>query len=341
MYRRTLATAFIFLTLLSAIAFAQERLVFPKADSLDALQKVVEAEAGKVAGGVGVYILHVESGRTVTINADQQYQLASVFKIPVLVTLFKRIDEGYFSLDDRILLTEKMKTYGSGLLAAMKAGLDPSINDLQLLMMAVSDNTATDILFDLVGADEIAKYMKELGLEKTVIDLDTRALILGYLGLDMGNRLTIQELSRVPAEFWMSEERRKRMAEFDGEVHDFSTPREIGIILEKLVKGEIINREVSDQIIETLKHHTGARLITRFLPFGINVARKGGSLGRDWRQTVLNDSGIVFLPGEAGHLVVCVFGNDLQSPWYEFEEMVGYVTRYAYDYFVTNYKPEE
>jgi beta-lactamase class A len=130
------------------------------------------------------------------------------------------------------------------------------------------------------------------------------------------------------------------MQNFDSEVHDFSTPREIGILLTRLVKGEIIDREASDTMISTLRHHTGARLITRFLPFGISVARKGGSLGRDWKQTVLNDSGIIFLPGEAGHLVVCIFSNDLESPWYEFEEMCGYVSRYAFDYFVKHAKSE-
>lgn len=335
MRKTNLLVVSVLVFIMGTILHAQEKLEFKQAKTLDELKSIVNSEVNKINGDVGVYILHVDTGEEVTINADKQYQLASVFKIPVLVTLFKRIDEGYFSLDDRIVLSERMKTYGSGLLAAMKAGLNLSINDLQLLMMAVSDNTATDILFELVGADQIAKYMTELGLKKTIIDLDTRALILGYLGLDMDNRLTRAELNRVPIAFWQSEERRRNMTQFDSEVHDFSTPREIGVLLAKLVKGEIINRETSDKIIDTLRHHTGARLITRFLPFGTTVARKGGSLGRDWKQTVLNDSGIVFLPGEAGHVVICAFGNGLESQWYEFEEMVGYISRYAYDYFTS------
>lgn len=336
MRKRVSLTALLFVFGVSVLLFAQARMEFQKADSLEELQGLIEVEVGKIDGDVGIYILHVESGEDVEINADRQYQLASVFKVPVLVTLFKMIDDGYLSLDDRIVLKEKMKTYGSGLLPAMKAGLNLSINDLQLLMMAVSDNTATDILFGIVGADRIAAYMKELGLTKTVIDLSTNQLILGYLGLDMDKRLTIPELWRVPEDYWQSEERKKRMEQFDSEVHDFSTPREIGIILEKLVKGDIVDRETSDEIIATLRHHTGARLITRFLPFGTTVARKGGSLGRDWKMTVLCDSGIIFLPQDAGHIVICAFANELESPWYEFEEMVGYVSRFAYDYFLSN-----
>jgi len=323
------------LLLLPVPGISQEKTEFPQVNSLEELESLVASIASGIEGKVGVYILYVESGEEVGINENEYFSLASVFKVPLLVTLHKKIDEGYFSLDDRIVLTERMKTYGSGLLPAMKAGLSISINDLQLLMIAVSDNTATDILFELVGADEIAKYMKELGLQKTIIDLDTRRLILGYLGLDMDEPLTIQELSRVTIEYWGSEERRKRMQEFDSELHDVSTPYEIGQIWAKMVRGEIVDKKTSDAVLETCRHHTGARLITRYLPFGISVARKGGSLGRDWRQTVLCDSGVIFLPAGGGHIVVCVFGNDLYSKWYEFEIAAGKISRAAFDYFTT------
>lgn len=320
--------------LVAVSATAQETMEFPEVTSLEQLNAYVKEQCELVNADIGVYLLHVESGTEVMLNADEQYQLASVFKIPVLVTLFRQIDLGHYSLDDRLLFSQNMKTYGSGLLQSMKPGLMPTINDLQLLMMAVSDNTATDILFDLVGAETIAEYMKELGLEKTIIDLDTRKLILGYLGLDMDVELTPAELGRVPVMYWGSQERKDRIAKFDGEPHDVSTPREIGTILHKLVKGEIINEEMSNQIITTLRHHTGAALISRYLPFGVGVARKGGSLARDGRWTVLNDSGIVFLPGNAGHLVVCVFANDLKDHSAVFEICVGRITRVALEYFV-------
>lgn len=320
-------------SLITTPLFSQETFDIPTTASLSELEAYIQGVVSGVNADFGVYILHVESGEELAINGDRQYDLASVFKIPVLLTLYKLIDDGYYSLDDRIVLTEQMKTYGSGLLPAMKAGLNLSINDLQLLMVAVSDNTATDILFDLVGSDRIAAYMSELGLGKTIIDLNTNRLILGYLGLDMDERLTINELFRVPEEFWISEERKQRMAQFDSELHDVSTPKEIGSLLSKLVKGEIVSPETSQQILSTLRHHTGARLITRFLPFGISVARKGGSLGRDWKQTVLNDSGIIFLPEDKGHVIVCAFSNELESPWYEFEIAAGKISRAAYNYF--------
>jgi beta-lactamase class A len=330
--RRISTITLLILTLCALASPAQEKADFPVVASLEALKQLAGEAAAGIDGKVGVYVLHVESGEEFGILQDEYFSLASVFKVPLLATLYKTIDEGYYSLDDRIVLTERMKTYGSGLLPAMKAGLNPSINDLQLLVIAVSDNTATDILFDLVGPERIADFMKELGLKKTIVDLDTRKLILGYLGLDMENELTIQELERVPAAYWMSDERRQRIEKFDSELHDVSTPYEIGQLWAMMVRGELVSKEASEQMLATCRHHTGARLITRYLPFGVEVARKGGSLGRDWRETVLNDSGVIFmLNGE--HIVVCVFGNDLKSEEWEFEAAAGRISRAAYDYF--------
>ena len=226
------------------------------------VEQAVRAQVEKINGSVGVYIKHVGSGEFIGFNENKRFQLASVFKIAVLFTLFKQIHLGKFSLDDRIALETRMKTYGSGLLLAMKPGLNLSINDLQLLMMARSDNTATDILFDLVTPQAVAEYMNELGLKQTTIDFDTRQLILGYLGLDPAKPLTLEELRQVPESFWLSEECKTRQKAFESSEHDTSTPYEISLLLEKCVKGEIINRAISDQILETMKQHTGCLLYT-------------------------------------------------------------------------------
>jgi beta-lactamase class A len=305
------------------------------------LKKFVNSKVKSIKGTTGVYIKHVESGESLGINESRRFQLASVFKIPVLLTLFKQIHLGKISLDDRIMLETKNKTYGSGLLTFMKPGLNLTINDLQLLMMARSDNTATDILFDLVTPQAIKEYMDELGLENTQIDFNTRQLILAYLGLDPHKLLTIAELHMVPDSFWNSKEAHEKQKAFDISDHDTSTPFEIALLLEKCVKGEIINREMSDSILETLKHHTGSELILRYLPFGVTVARKGGSLARYGNYTVLNDAGIIWLPEEAGHLIICLFCNELKEIHYELKDKMGWIARAAYDYFLEKNKKQK
>lgn len=300
------------------------------------LENILNEQGAAIRGTIGFYAKHVESGESVGVSESKCFQLASVFKIPVLVTLFKQIDKGIISLDDRIALEGRMKTHGSGLLTAMKPGLNLSIHDLQLLMMARSDNTATDILFDLVTPLAVADYMKELGLTQTTIDFSTRQLILAYLGLDPSIALTVEELRRVPGSFWTSEECRKKMKEFESSLHNTSTAFEMALLLEQCVKGEIVNRETSDKILETMKHHTGAEVILRYLPFGTVIARKGGSLAKDGENTVFNDAGVIWLPQGAGHLIICIFGNNLKEVHYELKHKMGMMCRAAYDYFLAN-----
>src|SRR5512140_2434107 len=284
------AAALVMLLLGALGGLLAQDMSFPVPRTRAELEQALRAQAAKVNGRIGVFVKHVESGETVGLGEGERFQLASVFKIPVLMTLHKEIHLGRISLDDRILFEERMKTYGSGLMTAMKPGLPISIQDLQLLMMARSDNTATDILFRLVTPEAIAATIAGLGLKDTTVDYDTRQLILAYLGLDPEKRLTIAELDQLPASTWTDPARAAAMKAFDASTHNTSTPRDIGALLEKCVKGEFVDRETSDRVLETMKHHTGAELILRYLPDSTEVARKGGSLGRSGENTVLLDA---------------------------------------------------
>ena len=332
--KRILAAAFLMsLAVVVGRAGVQEfRFSAPKTRA--ELESAILAGVRSIKGTVGVYLKHVESGEALGLNENTRFQLASVFKIPILITLHEQITLGRISLDDRILFTEKMKTFGSGLLSSMKPGLNISVQDLQLLMMARSDNTATDILYHMVTPEAVTAAMKDLGLKDTTIDYDTRQLILDFLGLDPNRPLTIAELGRLPDSVWADPGIKVRRAAFDASTHNTSTPFEIALLLEKCVKGEIFDRATSDRILETMKQHTGAELILRYLPYSTEIARKGGSLARDGEDTVLLDSGVVWLPGGAGHLIICLWGNRLEEIHYELKHKMGLMARAAYDYFL-------
>lgn len=325
---------------LAALPLAAQDMTFQVPRSRADLEKALRTGAGTVHGRLGILVKHVESGEAFGLREDERFQLASVFKIPVLLTLHKQIALGRISLDDRINFTERMKTFGSGLMASMKPGLNISVQDLQLLMMARSDNTATDILFHMVTPEAIAAYMAELGLKATTVDYDTRQLILAFLGLDPDKPLTIAELYALPESVWADPARAAAEKAIEGSLHNTSTPREIGLLLEKCARGEIVDRAVSDRVLEVMKSHTGAELVLRYLPSSTAVARKGGSLSRGGRDTVLLDAAVVWLPENAGTLVMCFFGNDLAEVHYDIKHKVGLMARAAYDYFLAkNRKP--
>src|SRR5512135_731671 len=283
---RLIAAGFVLLAAAGFAGLAAQDFTFAAPKTRADLEQALKAQSAKVKGRMGIFIKHVESGESIGLREGERFQLASVFKVPLLMTVHKQVHLGRISLDDRILFTERMKTYGSGLMPSMKAGLNISVQDLQLLMMARSDNTATDILFDMVGPEAVAATVADLGLKDTTIDYDTRQLILAFLGLDPAKRLTIEELGQLPESAWTDPKREAAARAFDASTHNTSTPKDIAAMLEACVKGAFVDRAVSDRVLETMKSHTGAELVLRYLPESTEVARKGGSLGRDGGDVV-------------------------------------------------------
>jgi hypothetical protein len=176
--------------------------------------------------------------------------------------------------------------------------------------------------------------MSELGLKNTTIDYNCRQVIQAHFGLDPAESLTITEFFQVPESYWKTKDCLDIQKAFDTSEHNTSTPGEIGLLLEKCIRGEIIDRATSDQILNTMRHHTGAELITRYLPLTTPVARKGGSLGKHGEYTIILDSGIVWLPEKAGHLIFCLWADGLDEPHYDLKSKFGLIARAAYDYFL-------
>ncbi|HEX9245628.1 MAG TPA: serine hydrolase [bacterium] len=113
---------------------------------------------------MGVYVRAATTGEETALNADRPFQMASVFKIPILAELLSQAHAGRRSLDDRVILTNEMKAPGSGVLKELSAGTPLTVRDLATLMIIVSDNTATDILLGLVTKEAVNARLSVCGL---------------------------------------------------------------------------------------------------------------------------------------------------------------------------------
>jgi beta-lactamase class A len=131
---------------------------------LRGVEESVAAIAADLGGTVGVAARNLASDADVHIAADELFPMASCFKIPVMVEVMRQIDAGSLRLDDRLTLTEADKSPGSTLIHCHE-GLRPSVRDLLYLMITLSDNTATDMLWRLVGLGSVNDTMRLLGLE--------------------------------------------------------------------------------------------------------------------------------------------------------------------------------
>jgi beta-lactamase class A len=100
-----------------------------------------------------------------------------------------------------------------------------------------------------------------------------------------------------------------------------------------IVNGQIVDRAASDEIIDILKEcQTGAARIPGLLPKGIDVAHKSGTISGS-----INDTGIVILPYNAGHIAITVFMKNARATTAIRERVIADISRYAYDYFVSRY----
>ena len=114
-------------------------------------------------GTLGVAAVHLETGERVAYHPDRRLLTASTFKSILLVSVLERIDAGDLSLDDRIVFTRAKRVAGSGVLKAMSSETEFSIGDLAVLMITISDNTASQMLFEVVGHDRLQARSSDSG----------------------------------------------------------------------------------------------------------------------------------------------------------------------------------
>src|SRR5258706_7786012 len=148
---------------LATVAFAQRG---GPATPLARLEGEIQRLTRSVNATWGIYIKCLETGEEIALNADQQMDTMSVIKLPLMAEAFRQIEAGKFALADRVTYTQAALRPGTGIIRSLDPGVQLTIKDLLTLMVIVSDNTATDLLYDRVGGIEpVNKLMDEWGLK--------------------------------------------------------------------------------------------------------------------------------------------------------------------------------
>jgi beta-lactamase class A len=133
------------------------------------LQRLERLRA-RFSGRIGLAARDLSTGEEFLLDHRHAFPTASAIKVPILYQLFRRVDAGDLSLDDRVELTAGHKVEGSGVLRDLQPGLQPTVRDIAMLMIIVSDNTATNMAIDLAGGPAaVTEAMRELGLTSIVL----------------------------------------------------------------------------------------------------------------------------------------------------------------------------
>ncbi len=215
--------------------------------------------AEEFGGRVGLAAKSIATGETIAVNADTLFPTASVIKLPVLVELFYQFGEGTLTPNQPIKLEENANVPGDGVLRFFHEGQTLQLLDIATLMIILSDNTATNYVIDQLGKTHDEK------LEA----VNTRMRVLG-----LKNTKLLNKLYSVNTKKNTEEARRFGIG--------VSSPGDMVLLLEKLVRGEVVNKATSDEMIGILKNQMDKSQAARFLPFTEDttlwVANKTGSL---------------------------------------------------------------
>jgi beta-lactamase class A len=117
-------------------------------------------------GVAGVAVRDVTGRLALQINGDDLFPTASTIKIHVLTQLLARAERGEIDLQERIPLPADL-TLGSGVLAYLEGPLELTLLDVAILMIIVSDNTATNLCIDRAGIEETNELLRGMGLTST------------------------------------------------------------------------------------------------------------------------------------------------------------------------------
>lgn len=209
------------------------------------LLRRLEAITNDFNGVMGISIKDLVSGDEFNINENEVFPVASSIKIPLLMEFFRQVKSGMLDLYSEITIQEGNKTKGSGVLNELGDGtVTMSLQDLATLMIIVSDNTATNMLIDKVGMDDVNLLMQNLGLMETKLQ---------------------RKMQDYPAALNGQE--------------NISTPFEFMKLMECLFRKKGLDAWVCEQTLSVLKKPK-ITAISLGVPMGLEIANKpGGMIG--------------------------------------------------------------
>jgi beta-lactamase class A len=243
------------------------------------IEKLTAEIKNKLDSAKGIYGLvfkDLQTGENIFYNEKENFHAASTMKTPVMIEVFKQAEEGSFSLDDSILVKNEFKSIVDSSLYRMDISEDSGENLYQFIgskktirqlvydMITVSSNLATNILIELVHAENVMRTMKEIGAE---------------------NIKVLRGVEDIKA--------------FEKGLNNTTDAFDLMLIFEKIATGEIISKKACSEMINILLNQEFKSRIPALLPSDVKVAHKTGSI-----TGIEHDGGIVILPDGRKYILV-------------------------------------
>lgn len=218
-------------------------------------------ELNLLINGIGVWGVSVKGlpgGKTVlALNENELFPTASVIKLPILIGLYYQAIEGNIDLYANYRITKEFRTGGSGILSRLSERVTMTLKDLAIMMMQLSDNTASNLLISLVGKETINQTLTSIGLTHTMLHMD---------------RVDPELVGHSP------------------EALATTTPNDMSLLLTHLASEDILTPTACREILGIMKRNTNKQRLCGQLPFrpDLVIHHKTGTL-----PGVYNDVGLI------------------------------------------------
>lgn len=260
------------------------------------------AVEAKSSAKIGVYVRDLDSGTSASYQGSERWYIASMVKVPVAIAVLRGVERGQYKLGTRLTLRAGDYLDGAGRTNSQSVGTALSIRYLLEQMMKYSDNTATDMLIDLVGVANVNQLVQAAvpgGFTRITSLSDVRRLIYGNLVIN-AQALTGLEMISLNRER-VDAERLQLLSRLVGTpVEQFLVPTlglaykhyydsgvnsaqldAYGDLLSQLVNGKLLNSKYTDYLIALMERTaTGANRLKAGLPSGVRLAHKTGTQRR-------------------------------------------------------------
>ncbi|HEX7252220.1 MAG TPA: class A beta-lactamase [Thermoanaerobaculia bacterium] len=268
--------------------------------SLPNLREQLGILAAPAKGPVGAAMLLVESNEKVSLDGDRRFPMQSVYKLPIAMAVLHRVDENRLALD-RVLRVEREDLAPGRSPIREKypeAGVTLTVEELLRAMIEEGDNTACDVLLEVVSAADVTADLRRLGIRDMTIAASEK---------EMGRDIRIQ-------------------------YENFSTPEAAVELLRVLHRGDALAAGSRRRLLEWMTQTPLAPArIKGLLPAGTPVAHRTGLSGTvDGVTAATNDIGVITLP-DGRHLAIAVFVSDSPADEATREKVIAKIARAAWD----------
>jgi beta-lactamase class A len=219
------------------------------------LQQQIEALVKNYEGEIGIYVKSLKTGKIVSINADTIFPTASIVKVPILIGIMDKINKGELTYTQQFTYNDSVKYKGDqGLMATTKDSTPIEISHMIMLMLTLSDNTASLWLQAIAG---------------TGTRINTKMDELGFVNTKVNSRTVGREEIRNKYGWGQT------------------TPKEMATIFEQLYNGKIINDSTSKRMIRLLGRNFWDEVAINEIPTTTFVASKNGAVDASRNEILL------------------------------------------------------